>query len=252
MYQHCRLFRANFYPYVARHSTADRAFVLYLLGGERGKALEVCCENVLWREALGEFKEKETRLKFVELLVDRSRYAEAGEIYDEHLMDYGRAIECYMKGECYGRAFGAWKRLQCVALSQLSVAGDSEADDTAADREGCRDLPAGGDDAAGAPTDRPNAHVLSGAGGRLLASSKLALKNEIIRLNQLVGSFGKYKERICQVRQRLNENLELSQTSYSHSSLKSVRNALLKDRPGGVYEHEYVLNKLRELIVGVV
>lgn len=100
---------------MARHSTADRAFVLYLLGGERGKALEVCCENVLWREALGEFKEKETRLKFVELLVDRSRYAEAGEIYDEHLMDYGRAIECYMKGECYGRAFGAWKRLQCAA-----------------------------------------------------------------------------------------------------------------------------------------
>lgn len=88
--------------------------------------------------------------------------------------------------------------------SQLSVAGDSEADDTAADREGCRDLPAGGDDAAGAPTDRPNAHVLSGAGGRLLASSKLALKNEIIRLNQLVGSFGKYKERICQVRQAVS------------------------------------------------
>lgn len=232
MYQYYGIFNINFYPYVARRASPEKAFVLCMLGGDRKTALDIAYKNVLWREALGEFAEAEARARFIGLLVERGRYSEVGEIYDEHVKDYEKAIEYYMMGACYGGAVGAWRKLRCMGLGRLAV-GD-----------GC-----------GGGEDKENAGGRAEAvrdGSMLIDLSRVALKNEIVKLDELAGSFGRYKERIGQVRQRLNENIELSQTSHSHSSLKTVRNALVRDRPGGAYEHEYVLNRLRETVLGIV
>ncbi|KAI5170437.1 hypothetical protein PAEPH01_1427 [Pancytospora epiphaga] len=83
--------------------------------------------------------------------------------------------------------------------------------------------------------------------------ARIATKNEVLALKELESFFDKNVERIEKVRDRLDSNVEMSQSSHSSStSSKSVRNALIKDRPGGVYENEYVLNKLRDVVLDIV
>lgn len=205
MYQYFGLFPCNFSCYVAEHVCAEKAFVLFMLGGDREKALAAAEKDVLWRRALPFFDEKDVQLRFIRLLVDRGRIAEAAEIHEKYLGEHRSAVELYIRGNSFGEALLVYK-----------------------------------------------SNGLGDMRGLFTDSSKIALKNEIAELGILVSSYDKYRARIAQVRERLNESVAMSQTSFSYTSLKSARNALVRDRPGGAYENEYVLNKIRGLVIQVV
>lgn len=77
------------------------------------------------------------------------------------------------------------------------------------------------------------------------------LRSDIETFKDLTASFKGYVERLQAVRDRLNENMNITQTTLSNSSMKSFKRALIKDRPGGVFENEYVLNKIREVVLEI-
>lgn len=78
------------------------------------------------------------------------------------------------------------------------------------------------------------------------------LKSDLIVLNELKEGYEKYKNRFQTVRDRLNKNINDSQTSFSHSSHKSSQRALTKDKPEEIYEKEFVMNMIRDVVLRII
>lgn len=210
MFQHFGISRFNLFCYVAGHVAPERAFYLYLHGGDRERALSMAMDNLLWREAVDVFGADESVCKkLAEMLRANARCLEAGEIYEQFLHSGREAIEAYIEGSGFREALNVYHEYRAM--------------------------------------DWMGPIVL-----RLKETVRESLKNDIDLLGEMCGALKKYKERIATVRERLDENISMSQTSFSYTSLKSSKNALIKDRPGGAYEHEYVLNKIRGIVDGII
>ena len=80
----------------------------------------------------------------------------------------------------------------------------------------------------------------------IIKEMKSKLNYLIIEIEEGMERIKRLKERLSGVRKRIEEGIGQSQTTFSRSSQKSVRKALIRDRPGGQFENEFVLNKIRE------
>lgn len=213
MYTYYNIFNYNFYEFVAAYKEPLEAFYLYYNSGNIDKALDFAKQNLFWREALHINSSIEYCNYFVEVLSNNHKYAEAGEIFENYLNNYDEAINCYLNGKKVLKTF------EIYISNKLQTKTIEEKSSI-------------------------EVHIKRAAVN--------FLKNDIIIFREILESFEKYKDRLGKVRQRLNDNIADSQTSFSYTSAKSSQRALTKDRPGGIFENEYVLNKIREKIVLMV
>lgn len=219
MYTFYNVFSFNFYAFVAKHKKPLDSFYLYKLSGDVGAALGIAKDNVFWKEALELDHTHDVCLYFANLLIQNGRFSEAAEIVERHLKDYSSAIELYLKGRCISKA--------------LKLYNSAEFE-------------------PGMTYDNIKKKMTKERAANLIKSTSISyLKSDLVVFNGHLESLGKYKDRLAVVRARLNENIAGSQTTFSYSSLKSSKNALLKDRPGGVFENEYVMNKIRSIVLDI-
>lgn len=217
MYSYHSVFNFNFYEFVAQHKEPLDSFYLYCNSRDKQRALDVAAENVFWREAIELDPSSENCSRFLDLLIKNSMFLEAGSVCEKNVGDYSNAIRLYLKGR------GISETLGLVMSPGLS-------EHLAREQSGM---------------------TKSCAISLLRTASSNYLKNDLAVLRDLVASLNKYRERLLTVRDRLNENMGASQTSFSYSSAKSSKRALIKDRPGGFFENEYVLNKIREIVLAI-
>jgi len=173
---------------------------------------------LLWREALTITSSSDICLYFITALIQNNRPSEAGEIV-ERLGDYSSAVELYLEGRSIAKALRLYQTVEFETCNTYNHR-----------------------------KKRLSAEEIR----ELIRSTAISyLKGDLSELNSLQASLEKYKERLCVVRARLNENMTGTQTTFSYSSMKSSKKALLKDRPGGVFENEYVLNKIRDTVMAI-
>ncbi|KAI5151243.1 hypothetical protein ENBRE01_1999, partial [Enteropsectra breve] len=217
--------------------------------------------------------------KLLEKLNANDRFGDMGLIYEAYLQCTGKAVEYYLKDDMYCKALKIYRRIQDGAENDIAWSSDdalnaeddilnsadTNENENSINGENSININMNGDingensinmngDMGGL-----NRSVMSMSLGKekmsMEAMEKMLVEGAIegtrkytFELNKLKASYEKYKQRIGTVRERINENVGMSQTSFSYSSLKSARKALLRDRPGGAYENEYVLNKIREIV----
>lgn len=217
MFTFYNVFEFNFYEFVAQNSKSHDAFRLYRLAGNTQAAIEIGKKKLLWKETLELDASPELCHYFIDSLVQASKFSDAGEIVEVHFKDHSSAVELYLRDRNFRKAMHLFKTAEFgFGLTYDNIK---------------RMLPAE-------------------KVGALIRSTALSyLKNDLVLLAKYKSSFDKYKERLELVRERLNENMGGSQTTFSYSSVKSANRALLKDRPGGVFENEYVMNKLRTVVM---
>lgn len=208
MYSYFHIFDFCFYPLVAKFEEPLDQFYLFLNSGDTLNALATAKNNLFWQEALNIDSSEDNCRVFIDLLTGKSRFAEAGEIYNDYLNDHVNSISYFLKGKKIAKAFSVFK----------SCSSDDVKSMESLIKKFCVGF----------------------------------LKSDLIVLNELKGAYEKYKSRLQTVRDRLNENLNDSQTSFSHSSHKSSERALTKDRPGGIYENEFVMNKIRDVVLRII
>ncbi|ELA42006.1 uncharacterized protein VICG_01023 [Vittaforma corneae ATCC 50505] len=219
MYTFYNVFKFNFYEFVAKHKQPLDSFYLYKLSGNVSTALRIAKDHLFWKEALELDHTHDVCFYFANLLVQNSRFSEVAEIVEKYFKDYSSAIELYLKGRCISKALSLYKRV---------------------------------DFESGMTYDNIKKKMAKEKVASLIRSTSISyLKNDFIVLNNLLESLGKYKDRLAVVRERLNENMAGTQTTFSYSSLKSSKKALLKDRPGGIFENEYVMNKIRTIALDI-
>lgn len=217
LYSYYSVFSFSFYQFVAQHKEPLDSFYLYCNSGDKRRALEVAVENIFWREAIELDSSASNCSLFLDILIKNSMFLEAGSVYENSFGDCSNAIRFYVKGRGISEALSLFKSPRFSEHRARKQNGMTEA---------C-------------------------AAGLLRTSSSNYLKNDIVVFKELIASFNKYKDRLKVVRDRLSENMDASQTSFSYSSMKSSKKALIRDRPGGVFENEYVLNKIREVVLGI-
>ncbi|KAI4292787.1 hypothetical protein PAPHI01_2061 [Pancytospora philotis] len=224
MYQYYGLFETNFYPFVAAHAPPAQALALYHRGGSRAEALAVAKQHLLWREALelsasdgAVSPDERVRIAqdFAELLLSKERPSDAGAVYEDYLKQHDAAIRCYIQGDSYKEALALYKRTYCN----------------------------------GEPTDSGKKAELTGL---FASTARSYLQGQIIKLRSFVECYDKYRHRIYNVREKLSSNIGMSQSTFTCTSSKSLKNALTKDRPGGLFEYEYVLNRIRLAVLDIV
>jgi len=208
MYSYFHVFDFCFYPLVAKFKEPLDQFYLFLNSGDTLNALTTAKNNLFWQEALNIDSSEDNCRAFIDLLTGKSRFAEAGEIYNDYLKEHVNSISYFLKGKKIAKAFSVFK----------SCSSDDVKSMESLIKKVCVGF----------------------------------LKSDLIVLNELKEEYEKYKNRLQTVRDRLNENINDSQTSFSHSSHKSSERALTKDRPGGIYENEFVMNKIRDVILRII
>ncbi|KAM0680393.1 putative elongator complex protein 1 [Glugoides intestinalis] len=219
LYTFHNIFPFNFYEFVAKHKEPLDAFYLNSNAGNVIKALEIAKKELFWAEALNLEPSPETSMLFIELLVQNSRLADAAEILERYLGDYSTAIEFYLKDRKMLKALNTYK-------GSTFVPGDTY--DGVKKRLSKDDL------------------------SIMIKETAIAyLKTDLISIKAYLDNFEKYKQRLESVRSRLSENIRGSQTTFSYSSMRSSKKALIKDRPGGIFENEYVMNKLRTIALDI-
>lgn len=212
--QYYGLCRSNFYGFVAATEPPPRAFVLLIRGGDRQAALRLAEDHLLWREALSVLTRSAipaTANFFIDRLRNHARYSEAAEIYEEYLQNANEAIALYVDGNAFGRALTLYEKHHLIDRIDPASTGDT------------------------------SSHSLI---QKFQTGIVRSLRSTAPGIAEAVETYEKYKNRLRTVRERLEENASMSQSTFSCTSRKSARNALSKDRPGGAYEHEYILNKI--------
>jgi len=150
--------------------------------------------------------------KLMERLLAEKKHLEAGRIMELVVDDKSKAIKYYLEGKDVESA----KRIYCSLRCAPEINGSSNDDEETIDRY------------------------------LRIAVTEL-LRRAINDFSDLEGAYSKYTGRLKSVRERLDGPVSMSMTSFSYTSLRSAKKALLKDRPGGAYENEYVLNRIREI-----
>lgn len=209
MLQFYGISKSNFYCSLAKTAIPAQAFVLYVRGKDNIRALEVAKEHLLWREALRIFDSVDVINEFAEKLQEKRRFIEAGDIQEKYLHNHEVAMKFYLLDGEFKEALDIYKR--CDASKEQY-------------------------------------HWLMSIKELFEQTVCEVLKNHIVELDELLTHFYKYRNRLEEVRIRLEENISMSQTTFSYTSVKSSKNALIKDRPGGVYENEYILNKVAGIV----
>lgn len=213
MYTYYNVFDFCFYPLVTRFKSLLEQFYLFLNSDDEVNAMKIAKENIFWSEAL-KIDASEANCKiFIDLLIENSRFSEAGQIFYDYLSDFTNSITFFIKGRNVAKAFAVFNsdiksKMDLKSINSMEM---------------------------------------------LIRKSSVGfLKNDLIVLEELKQSFEKYKERLDKVRDRLNENMNDSQTSFSYTSFRSSEKALIKDRPGGIYENEFVMNKIKTIVLNIV
>lgn len=218
MYTFFNVFNFNFYEYVATKKTPIEAFNLYKISNNIDAAIDIGKTHLFWRETLDLDSSIKTCRHFIAVLIQNNRPSEAAEIV-KRLGDYSSAVGLYLKGRCLSEA---------IDLYQTASFEPGNTYDGIRDRLGRE------------------------AVGEMIRSAAISyLRSDISELNSLRESLEKYKARLATVRARLGENMGGTHTTFSYSSMKSSKNALLKDRPGGIFENEYVLKKISDIVVRI-
>lgn len=219
MYTYYNIFDFNFYELAAKYKEPLDSFYLYKMAGNINMANNIAKTHLFWKEALEICSSNENCYDFTVILIQNNKFSEAGEIVETHLKDYSSAVELYLRGRNVDKALKLYKTANFEEIQTY---------------------------------DNIKKRLSKEKIGELILSTSISyLKADFAMLDTLLESYNKYKERLSVVRARLNENMAGSQTTYSYSSMKSSKKALLKDRPGGLFENEYVLNKIRKIVLDI-
>lgn len=232
MFTYHNVFNFSFYSYIAKYKEPLDGFYLFKNDGNTSKAMELAIDNLYWREALDLNSSDENCILFVKLLAAKSRYVEAGEIFEKFFNDYTLSVELYLKGRAILRALELYRTKEFSKGINYDKLANGLCDVVAL---------------------KSFEHKLSKEDIRsmILESCLKYSKNDIATINALIETFVKYKNRLQHVRTRLNENMNASQTTFTYSSIRSTQKALIKDRPGGIYENEFVMNKISKTVAEI-
>ncbi len=230
LFYYFSIFKTNFYVIVANIVEEPlKAFILYTKGNNKSAALEVSKKHLLWREALSWYYTPYLTTEFITLLEEKNRFLEIGEIYENYIIrenpfnnyeNYKKAIKAYLTDWGFKEAFSLYKKLK-ITIQKLENEKFLE---------------------------------IKNSIEKLFYNALLKYFNNYTNnVIDKITKFSKYKDRLSKIRKRLDENIEGTQTTYSYSvvSAKTKKNALTKDRPGGIYEHEFVLNEIKNIILSI-
>lgn len=243
LFTYHNIFNFSFYSYVAEYKEPLDAFYLYKNDGNLTKALEICLANLFWNESLGIDCSNQNCCQYIHLLISATRYSEAGEIVENFIKDHISSIKLYLKGRSIRKALNIYRSKELNSISEdtltFNLNGNLfnlENEINKIDEEFCK---------FNSRMSKENIKEL------ILRKCIKYSENDIALLNSLIETFVKYKNRLSHVRARLNENMNASQTTFSYSSIRSTQKALIKDRPGGVFENEFVMNKISKTVVEI-
>lgn len=86
----------------------------------------------------------------------------------------------------------------------------------------------------------------------LRRESRACLRERLLALDNLERLFAKYTERLKTVEERTEDCLSETSFSYSQNMRKSKRSTRLRDRPGGRYEREFILDRIRTIALDLL
>lgn len=77
------------------------------------------------------------------------------------------------------------------------------------------------------------------------------MQSDFVAFDSLLESLSQYKCGLDVVGARLNGNMAGIRTTYSYSSMMSSKKALLKGRPGSLFENVYLMNMFKTIVLQI-
>lgn len=246
MYTYHNITDVNFYVKILEYKKPLEKFYLYKISNRITDAIEIARNNLFWREGIELDSSEENCRNMVDVLIENEKYKEAGEIQEKYLKEYSSAIKNYLKDREILKAYQVYVTFTDNNNSSNNSSSSNNVMINSNNNSN------NNDNVMINSTNNSNSNNVYALANLIKNAALSFAKSDSFYLNDLLESYKKYKDRLDAVRARLNENMQGTQTTFSYSTMKSSKRALIKDRPGGVFENEYVLNKIKGIVDEIV